>query len=577
MKQNTYKTLKKNISMRIRPQWGMLCVSLCVGLLSFSSCSSDDAMEALNTDPTKAATMNPNSQLTTAILETYGDLDQVEIYRNYLYAFNQHLMGCWNTTNYGGRHTADNTEMARIWTTFYDQGIKNLVDAEYATKNNESRKNINAALNIYKVYMMSIITDAYGDVPYSEAGLGFIKGIANAKYDTQESIYYDFFNKLDSAATQLSTAGDKLTGDVIYDGDVNQWKKLANSLRLRYAMRISDVAPEKAKKEFLKALAAEGGIIETAADDALIKYMDIAFSFGQDSYEDFRGNALSKLLFGNDPANNPSYICSTLFNQLRDTNDPRTFMICRCYWDKLMSKTSTEGRIDLTNEMLTQGRKFQPNQPGGFSWEPWPEGYDSDLLIAMAANNPAIEAQGTTVDRETEPKLANNFLKSDNPGVIITSAEVKLLLAEATLKGWLSTKGSVADLYKQGVREAMDFLHNNYNCEAVDDATFEAYINENGIGHTTEQAKRAINTQAWILHFTNPSECWANLRRSGYPQLKSPAEYGFAGNLVDGQQIPVRMRYPVLESSYNKANYEDALSRMNGKDSWNTRVWWDVK
>lgn len=123
----------------------------------------------------------------------------------------------------------------------------------------------------------------------------------------------------------------------------------------------------------------------------------------------------------------------------------------------------------------------------------------------------------------------------------------------------------------------MDFLHNNYNCEAVDDATFEAYINENGIGHTTEQAKRAINTQAWILHFTNPSECWANLRRSGYPQLKSPAEYGFAGNLVDGQQIPVRMRYPVLESSYNKANYEDALSRMNGKDSWNTRVWWDVK
>lgn len=577
MKHNIYKKLKKHFRAWGTRPWTVACAGLGLCMLTLSSCSSDETMESMNTDPTKAASINPNAQLTTAMLQTYGDLNQVEMYRNYVYGFTQQLMGCWNTTNYGGRHTADDMQMARIWTTFYNQAIKNIVDAEYATREDKSRTNINAALNIYKVYLMSIITDTYGDVPYSEAGLGFIKGIATPKFDTQESIYYDFFNKLDTAAMQLDAAADKLTGDVIYAGDISKWKKLANSLRLRYAMRISNVAPDKAKEEFIKALKADGGIIENAADNALIKYMNIAFSFGSERYEDYRGNAMSQLLFGNDPANNPSYVCATLFNQMHDTGDPRTFMISRCYWDKMMSSTSTDGRIDLTDEMITQERQFNPNIPGAFSWDPWPTGYDSDTLTVLAASNPAIEALGITVDRETEPKLANNFLKSDNPGVVMTSAEVKFLLAEATLKGWLSDRGTVAALYKQGVREAIDLLHDAYGCEAVGDNAFDKYIAANGIGHTTEQAKKAINIQAWILHFTNPSECWANLRRSGYPQLKSPAEYGFGGSLVDGQQIPVRLRYPVLESSYNKANYDDALSRMGGQDSWYTPVWWDVK
>lgn len=577
MKHNIYKKLKKHFRAWGTRPWTVACAGLGLCMLTLSSCSSDETMESMNTDPTKAASINPNAQLTTAMLQTYGDLNQVEMYRNYVYGFTQQLMGCWNTTNYGGRHTADDMQMARIWTTFYNQAIKNIVDAEYATREDKSRTNINAALNIYKVYLMSIITDTYGDVPYSEAGLGFIKGIATPKFDTQESIYYDFFNKLDTATMQLAAAADKLTGDVIYAGDISKWKKLANSLRLRYAMRISNVAPDKAKEEFIKALKADGGIIENAADNALIKYTNIAFSFGSERYEDYRGNAMSQLLFGNDPANNPSYVCATLFNQMHDTGDPRTFMISRCYWDKMMSSTNTDGRIDLTDEMITQERQFNPNIPGAFSWDPWPTGYDSDTLTVLAASNPAIEALGITVDRETEPKLANNFLKSDNPGVVMTSAEVKFLLAEATLKGWLSDRGTVPALYKQGVREAIDLLHDAYGCEAVGDNAFDKYIAANGIGHTTEQAKKAINIQAWILHFTNPSECWANLRRSGYPQLKSPAEYGFGGSLVDGQQIPVRLRYPVLESSYNKANYDDALSRMGGQDSWYTPVWWDVK
>ncbi len=542
-------------------------------LAGISSSCSDSYMEDLNTDKSKANSIDPNAQLTTAELQTYGDLGMVEIYRNYLYAFTQQLMGCWNTTNYGGRHTVDNNEMGRIWTSFYPKAIKNLTDAIHRSAEDENRKNINAILRIYRVYMMSVITDIYGDAPYSEAGLGYLKEIYNPKYDTQEDIYNDFFTELKDAASALDAANDRITGDVIYNGDVAKWIKLANSLRLRYAMRISDVAPEKARKEFEDALASEGGVLTSGSDDALIKYMDISFSFGQDSYTDYRGNALSQLLFGNDPANNPSYLCSTFFNQLYNTKDPRTFMIARFYYDGLMSQTSPDNRIDLTDEITGKGIAMNPCQPGAFSYDPWPQGYDSDMMKEIAKTNPSVE---TTMARETEPKLANNFLRGDNPGVVMTCAEVNLLLAEASLKKW-NTGGTVEGFYSKGVRAAMDFLADNYGYDRISDNDFNAYIVDNGIGHTEQQAKAAINTQAWILHFTNPAECWANVRRSGYPRLKSPAEYGFGQYLTGGKDIPVRLCYPTLESSYNKPGYDEALKRMGGKDSWNTHVWWDVE
>ena len=129
---------------------------------------------------------------------------------------------------------------------------------------------------------------------------------------TNRKIFYNaFFLELEDAVNKIDPTKDKVTGDLIYAGDVTKWQQLANSLRLRFAMRISNVNPTKAQTEFENALAANGGVITDASSDALIKYMTIAFSFGQEAYSDYRGNSLSQLLFGNDPANNPSYLCST--------------------------------------------------------------------------------------------------------------------------------------------------------------------------------------------------------------------------------------------------------------------------
>jgi hypothetical protein len=464
--------------------------------------------------------------------------------------------------------------MTHVWQLLYPIAIKNVTDAESRTHNDASKTNINAALRVYRTYLMSVISDIYGDAPYKEAGMGYINGIATPKFDKQEDIYSDFFAQLDTALTQFDASKDKITGDVIYKGDIAKWKKFANSLRMRYAMRISDVAPELAKTEFLKAANDPNGVMESSSEDALIKYINVSFSFGSEAYVDYRANRISQLLFGNDPSNNPSYICSTFYNQMKNTNDPRTYRIARFYYDGLMSATGPDNRVDLTDEILNGGVKVEPRDPGAYSWEPWPAGYKSTILTEMAKSNSKIDPN---LAREVEPKLATNFLKAENPGVVMTSAEVDFLMAEAGVKGWLQSSISAEDYYKSGVRKAMQFLSDNYGCDPISSSEIDTYLANNDFGHTAEKQKEAINVQAWILHFTNPFECWANVRRSGYPRMKSPADYGFGQFLTGGTEIPVRLCYPVLESSYNKVNYQEALDRMGGTDDWHTHVWWDVK
>ena len=343
-------------------------------------------------------------------------------------------------------------------------------------------------------------------------------------------------------------------------------------------MRISDVSPQKAQEEFEKAFTDPAGYMTSADDDALIEYMNLTFNFGQEAYTDYRRNALSQLFFGNDPANNQTYICSTLFDELNNNKDPRTFVLSRCYFDKGLTQSKPDNRIDLTEEMKTSNATFDPCQPGEFWYEPWPDdGYWSKIIEDLKNRYPDnANYSNPWLQDPTRPKLAQNFLKSDNPGVVMTYAEVEFLLAEAKLKGWNVGSETVEQHYENGVKASMAFLVDNYDCE-IDNQAINDYIANNPISTLSDEGKKeAINTQAWILHFHNPSECWANVRRSGYPKLKSPAEYGYAADkLTGGYDIPVRLCYPILESSYNKEGYKEALDRMGGTNSWNIPVWWD--
>ena len=573
--------MKKNKSNSVSVLTALAVTLLTALAVSFASCS-DKVYEEINTDPTKAAQVNPASQLTYAELQIFGDMNYVDVHRLYTYAFTQHLMGCWNTTNYGGQHRMDDNEMSRPWNNLYPAALRNLTDAIAQTENNPEQTNVYAAARIFRVYVGSLLADFYGDVPFSQAGLGYISGETKPKYDTQEELYKFFFSELKAAVKLFDINATAITSDPMLGGNIEAWKTFANSLRLRYAMRISDVLPELAEAEFKAALA--DGVMSSAADDACVKHMNVSYSFGQESYKDFRGNAMSKYFFGNDPANNPTYICRTFWKQLYDNNDPRTTRLFGFYIDDFMSIATGDGRIDVTDEVLaTQAANptvavIYEIAPGEFSWDNWPSYTDlpgSDLankVAAIQAAHPGYEPGSNP--RWLMPKLAQNFLKSDNPGVIMTYAEVCFLRAEAAILGWTSEDPKA--LYEAGIRASMDLLANYYNCSVITDTEYAAYIAQPAVawGTTTAQQKSQINTQAWILHFHNPAEAWSNLRRSDYPQLAAPST---KNPLIDGAEIPVRLCYPVKEETYSKEAYQEAKDRVAGGYSWNARLWWDVK
>lgn len=546
---------------------------------TFTSCS-DNHMESVNTDDTKSPTINPNAQLTTALLQTYGDFGLMDTYRSYITGFTQYFAGGWNVSFYAGAVNPDNDQMRLIWDQYYSVGIKNLVDAIH---NSKDMPNTNAALRIHRVYLMSILTDTYGDIPCSEAGLGFIEGISNPKYDKQEDIYNWFFAELKDCVSQLGTGSDRISGDVTsLNGDTDLWKKYANSLILRFAMRISDVNPALAQQEFEGVLASESGYIGNSSENAYVKYLDAPFTLYDGSRDlDFRANALSEILYGQDPTS-PTFVCSTLYNMLKDNNDPRLLKICRNYINTTRSETKPEGCFDVTDDMIAWenagGTGVQANDPGAAWWDQWPTVPATSEIptLQQLVNNYPDKGydQSNYPARMTRPFLALAFEQPNCPGILITSAEVEFLLAEAATKGW-AVQGDAESHYEAGIRAAMQLLNDCYDIVGkISETDINDYIAANPLG---DNPKEQINKEAYILHLTNPAEAWANLRRSDYPVLQDRAKFGnFTYTCVDGFKTPVRLKYPNLEAKYNSVNYKEAIERLGGTDDWHKRMWWDV-
>lgn len=548
--------------------------------VAMTSCS-DDTLSNINTDKTKVSNLDPNAQLTTALLQTYGDFSLMDTYRNYITGFTQHFAGGWNVTNYAGSNFAEDDISRRIWDRYYEISIKNLVDAIHQS---EDKPNLNAALRIHRVYLTAVLADIYGDVPASEAGLGYIAGISTPKYDTVEELYNWFFEELTACEALLGTGTDNISGDVTsMGGDVAQWKKYANALRMRYAMRISDVNPQKAQDEFEKAVAA--GAISSAADDVYIKYADSPYTYydGANDY-DFRTNALSEILYGQD-ATSPTFVSSTLFYQLQRTADPRLYRICRHYYNIKRSqvKPDKEENIDLTDEVLAYFERTQtgeePCNPGAAWYSDWMSAPATSELPTLQKK---ADMDANTYDnsdfraRAMRPHLNIDFEMPNTPGDLMSYAEVEFLLAEAKTKGW-NVSGDAESHYEAGVRASMQLLNNHYlTSNKISDDEINAFIAHNPLG---ENPKETINTQAWILHMMNPSEAWANMRRSDYPAILDRTRLGIFTNgftYTDADMtMPNRLRYPELEAQYNSASYKAAIERMGGTDNWHSKLYWD--
>ena len=389
---------------------------------------------------------------------------------------------------------------------------------------NPTWTNLHHMAQVTYILPMHIMTDLYGNVPYTEANRG-IEGIFFPQYDTQEFIYKDMLAKLEAAASAIGTGSDEVgNADLFYNGDFSKWKKLANSLMLRLAMRISNVDAATAQSFVQKAIS--GGVMTSNEDLARVP-----MSAGPSQW--FNQNGISRAMIPDDwGADN--MLSSTLVDWLKERNDPRLGIIARTgLW--------TDQANFITDPQLQVGM---------------PNGLDPDDLAEIFPGY-------VSGDREmTFAKINPMLLDVDDPFIHMTHAEVEFLLAEAAIKGWHS--GDPAAHYANGVRSSMQQWVMFDPSFAVDDATVDAYLAANPFDGTAQM----VQEHNWAANFMQWYEAYSNWRRTKVPAL-NPVNY--PGNETGGT-VPTRLKYNTVEASLNP----NTQSQGTQPDNMTTKVWWDV-
>ena len=353
--------------------------------------------------------------------------------------------------------------------------------------------------------------------------------------------------ELDEAQAALSTSASNTIGaaDVIYGGDATKWKKFANSLMLRVAMRLTKVAPDKAKTWVAKAVA--NGLFVSNDDNAIVRHANGSPS--DDSAEPY-GKVFSSL------DTQAFFISETFIEILKD--DPRLPLIAT-----VCTKDPKPGWGDADFDL---GDNASDKQKG------MPVGYDSkggDWDISKAPGYPGDDWRKTySVPNRTV------YARPDSPSMLVTHAGNLLLLADAVKRGLYT--GDAENLYKEGVTAAMkQFSYYEKATTTITDAEIAAYLDANPLNADTEKALEQINTEYYIHTFCNEYEAFANWRRTGYPKLTPARNAASYPNNVTNGEIPRRFIYPTSEITANPVNYNDAVKRLSGGDKMTSRVWWD--
>lgn len=504
-------------------QFLMPLVALALGV---SSCDKD--FDQLNVNPTAATALNPVFLLNNAYINT--------TFPNSTLVFEHPIVQQLFSPNSGilagGNFNIDNRGPtgvnAGLWQRYYRDNIRYLVTVLNQTKADDSRSNLYNITRIWKAYSFMVLTDTYGDIPYTEAGLGYIGGNIVPKYDTQESIYNDLIKELTEASAALDANKATEAGEVIYGGNIQRWKRLGYSLLLRAGMRLSKVNTTLAQSTVQKAVA--GGLIQSNADNAVFR--------NDNNYQ----NPVSSILNSTEAAN--YYLTGYFVDYLRATADPRLGSIAVRYVGAKSGPEQTAARANR-DPAIQKGM---------------PLGYDNGTIPARAtADGLASFYDYSQLDRTRMGKLTA-------PTFFVTYAQTQLLLAEAAQRGW--TTGSPADYYNAGVTAHMQQLGDYDATSLVPAASITAYLAANP--YVAARGLELINTQYWVASFLNGPEVFANFRRSGYPAL-TPNPY--PGKEIKGNFIN-RLSYPDSEISVNSAKVQEAITRQ-GPDNLDTRVWWD--
>jgi hypothetical protein len=498
-----------------------------VAFVIFFLGSCDKGFNELNTSKTAAISIDPAFILNRAILGTAFTTGSIV----YEMGIVQQVITPNSGVLTGANFNQDNRSSTQAnWQGLFQNVIKNTKDVIAATKDDPIRSNLYNMGRILQSYAFMVLTDTYGDIPYSEGGGGYTDQIFFPAYETQQTIYPKIIQELTEATAALDAAKKTETADVLYAGNIVKWKKFGYSLLLRAGMRLSRA--DAAKAQVAVAAAFAGGVILVNADNAAIRH-DANYM-----------NPIGNFLNATEAAN--FYLTKPFVDALKINSDPRLSAIAIRY----------VGATSGTSQTVASGNTTPAMQTG------MPMGKDNATVVAAAA------ADGLASFYEYSQLDRRRLAKTTAPNFWVTAAQTNFLLAEARFRGWITSPVTASEYFGLGIRAHMDQVSSVDAASAITNADRDAYATARTALFAGNEL-REINYEYWIASLLNGPEAFANFRRSGFPVL---APNPFPGSEVPGAFIN-RLTYPNSEISVNSTNVQAAIS-IQGPDNLATKVWW---
>ncbi|SFT08767.1 SusD/RagB family nutrient-binding outer membrane lipoprotein [Sphingobacterium wenxiniae] len=431
---------------------------------------------------------------------------------------------------------------------------------------------------VIRAFSFGTITDLWGDAPYTEA-LKAGEDVIQPAFDSQEVIYRGVLADLDKAVSLFknnTNTGIIANSDLVYQGNIEKWHQFANTLILRYAMRLSAKLPDVAS-EYIKKVYDGGVYIDKSVNDAGVRFLGntsvdswyMAQQFDSDGGSGFRRRKPAKPLVDN----------------LLASNDPRLQVWVapvHCQWvEDLTLTVPTEPfvrkddvpqtYVSLTDEQyvaeIEKGHKFtrhyNPNLLG--------HSLDTDLYVGIPVGSMAPDGYnnnptpGQSVQNQHVSQLAPKYRATTGDFLrrrLSSATETLFILAEAAQRGWITA--SAETYYNEAVRQSLQSW-------GVAES-YSAFIGQSSIKY--DGTLNRIIEQKWIASWNCSTEAWMDFRRTGLPQL-------VAGPASAEPVLPVRLIYGNNELSANQMNAnvaiekleETAHSNIRGKNSQWSKPW----
>ncbi len=496
------------------------CIVLMTALV-LSSCTRD--FQEINTDPNNTPDALPQQLLAPALVSTmtYNMLRN----RNFNNELMQVTVDMSDAEGKVFRYDYRSNWSDYLYNGLYSE-LTNFKDmyaiAGKAPNNNTSYQGISL---INQAWIYSILTDTYGDIPFSESNKAR-EGIIEPKFDKQQDVYLGIFQFLEEANQLLSeNVGIAANSDPVYGGSVSRWRKFGNSLYLRLLLRVSGKAE----------------VAQVVAD----KIRQIVENPSE--YPIMTNNSESAILRWSGLAPYTSPLLTVREQDFRGVGIASFFIDNLVIWE--------DPRIDLAygtgTPTVTNRWAIAPSN-GAFAGVP--SGYSP-------GSNPTRKSYfySSTHNSNTGPTLQTEPLA----GMIMNYAELQFILAEAALKGFIT--GDAKTYYENGVLNSIRLWLPNWNVPVTTwldnaDMAWDAAI-------SMDEKMERLHLQKYYALFLTDMQQWFEYRRTGHPVL--PQGAGLRNNGI----MPARMTYPVYVQSTNPTNYQIAVANQ-GPDLISTQVWW---